>query len=170
MLLPLTAEGAGDVGQAAILKSTENIQNDLHGRSITHERAIEAMPGYLRFDGNNINSLPHGHSQESINRIEVDNHRLVDQMQYVLSESLRVDQIPSVLATENGVKAAKEVIVRNHPRLEGNVNNVSDIRRVAYSNTFEADVTLGANTAELFHSFNSARIWATDGRFPCRTY
>lgn len=162
----LNAEATGDVGQAATLKVTENIQNDLHGRSTTQERAIESLPAYLRQDNSNIRSLPHGHSQEAINRIEQDGHSIINQVQYVHSHALKVDRIAGVLETQEGAKIAKEAIVRNYPRLEGNVNNVSDIRKVPYSATFEADVSIGTNAAELFHSPNSARIWAQMAGFP----
>lgn len=144
---------AGDLKESAVVKATGNIAGDLVPDSpVATKHALEALPSTLRTDLTDIAANPGRHGQEIVNRISESATKVDSMLTDAIEYGQKIDRLPEVMATENGVRVLIEYIKDAYPSLRNAILDVTRPYREAVSNTYLADMHLGKGDGTYFSS------------------
>jgi hypothetical protein len=154
------AEGSGDAARSAVLTSSKRVFNSSQGKSNPTKEAVEDLQGHLRTDAANmiadegVGVLGREVANRIAERIGVFGEKLMG----VVSNVMKVDRIPGILASEKAVKIIQEGIKTDYKG--STVLEISKPIRNRVTNTYSVDVAIVDSTGELFTSGEKAKNYA----------
>lgn len=147
------AEGAGDLKEAAVIKSTTSLAAKIRGATTATEEAVDALTSAMRTDliGFKEGAAKAGTSRELVNRVSENSERLMNDVILAQGNLNKVERIPGVLDDEVKVRALIDDTVDLYPSLKNSVLNV-DIKKEPVSTNILAEMYLGKNNGTYFSS------------------
>jgi hypothetical protein len=160
----LQAAGAGDAGEVAVLKTTDDVVKGMKGTGNPSKEAIESMTSNLQTDIAEIAAGPSRRfGQEGVNRLKEQFSTSMGNLQNSIFNIMRLERIPGPVAAEKAIREYQTEIRSYYP---GQRNNIMDVSRPykVLDNWF-SDVIMGNKGDELFTSKEVAQNWAELNRF-----
>jgi len=145
-------EGAGDLKEAAVVKSTVNLSDDITGRPRATERAIESLTSAMRTDLDDFKKGSTNASRDLVNRVEENSETMLRKVVEAAETFKKVDRIPDVLSRETAVRAIIDDIPNMYPTLKNNVLDVEKLYKEEVSSNLLADMRIGKNDGTYFLS------------------
>lgn len=153
------AESAGDVGQAAVSSVAARRVENLAGRENVVTQMLDDLTTQFNIFKDNIKDNPGSLSREAVTRLEDQVVATQDRFKNVAANVLRIQRTPVALEEANA-KIVQESIKDLFP---GKGNTILDIEGPFHNkltNTYDFDVKIGKNNAELFDSPETAAAYA----------
>lgn len=151
------AEGAGDLGSAAVHTTTDTILQDLKGTGNPLKEVVDNLPRNLRQQSNEIASNTGNASRELVTRIQDAYEALGSKFLDMVQNMVKGERIPAALATERGVQVIKDAIRNSFPGPDGRILDVGNPIHESISNTWWSELRLGRTTGEYFANKDEAR-------------
>jgi len=149
------AAGTGDLGEAAVLHSTGGLLSEMRGTNNPAQWAIEALPSAMKAQSDDVGKN-FGSFREIVNRIqdayESTNLKVLD----IIQNQLKIGRTPE-LATEDGVRAARQFMRDRNPGIANNIVNI-DIHHDVNTNAMWGQLWLGKNDATFWDK--PEHVWA----------
>lgn len=140
----MVAEGMGNVGEAGVIKSSQNIARQAAGTSDPTQLAREALPTAFRVDLGNIRQNPGRFGREIVNRLEEGYVRAENGILNALETRIQVNRTPGALASDEVGRAYKDKIIKEEFKNPSDaIVDVTGPHHEPFSNTlyFRVDVT-----------------------------
>jgi hypothetical protein len=157
------ATGSGDLGEAAIQRSTLNVLSELKGSVDPAERALQELPSGLKNDTSRLAENVGNFGQEATNRLQqefITRDRNLFEMLKDLVKVGRTPEIANVMAAESTVRALWQTVKDTYPGLRNTVVNVTKPELNEISNTWHYNVIFGNHRAEYFWDKDTAELFA----------
>lgn len=144
---------AGNVEEAAITQATVNTVGDMTNQPQATKRAVESLVGTFRTDNVDIAAGPGRFAANGIvNRIDESSNTTTRNLFKTITEMIKVDRLPDVMATEAGVRAVVESIKDRYIGLRNAVIDTSRPYRENIANTWLVDMHLGKADGTYFEN------------------
>lgn len=155
----LQATGAGDAGEAAVLKATDDLVKDLKGTGNAPREAIQALTSNLKTDIAEIEASPSRRfGQEGVNRLKEQYAGSSGNLINAVTNTMRVERIPSAVAADKVMRAVQEESRLYYPGLRNNIMDVS--RNYKELDNHFVDIYIGNKGDELFTKRKTAEEFA----------
>lgn len=161
--IPTTAiatEAAGDIGTAAVKRATNNVLEDIKGRSNPIMRALEVLTSNWRMDKDALGVNPGNLSREQLLRIENSYDASLSNIKEKVLTTSRVLRIPLQQASESVMTAIKDGLKTRYPGMANRILDVGDALYEPVSNTWHMPVDISRPDGELYRSEQAAKISA----------
>lgn len=139
----VAADAAGDLPEAGVQKTLNNIVEATNGSANPAREAVDALPSVLSKQEATIRNNPGRFGQEIVNQITQSYKAFTDQLTSSLSTQLRVNRLPGVLKNEEAIRAIQAETKNNFTGLENSILDVSKPYREPVSNSYFLDVNIG---------------------------
>lgn len=134
---------SGDLQQSAVTRATSNAIADRQNLPEATKRAVEALPGTLRADMDNVRARPGRLGQDIVNRLDEQTNDIAHQLQDVALTVQKVERLPEVLSNETAVRLILDNMKNTYRGLKNAVLDMSNIYKEEVSNTYLVDMKLG---------------------------
>lgn len=147
------AEGVGDLKEAAVIKSTTSLTEQIRGATRATEEAVEALTKSFRTDMAQFRegAAKAGTSRELTNRVMEHYDTVMQKAIRSAGNTGKVDRIPGVLDNETAVRELIDDIADLYPTMRNSILE-TDIRKEPISNSVLAEMHLGKNDGTYFSS------------------
>jgi len=155
----LQAIGAGDAGEAAVLKTTEDFMKSMKGTSNVSKEALESLTSNLKTDIAEIESGPSRRfGQEGVNRLKEQYTSSIGKTIDAVTNTMQVERIPAAVATDKVFREYINEIRNYYPGLR---NNIMDIGKYYKElDNWYVDIPIGNKGDELFSHRETAESFA----------
>ncbi len=156
---PINASAAaatGDLKEAAVLKSADNLVKDFQGKSISQQRALDGLLSEQRADVAGIKAAARPEEQELVNRIEQDYHNDTNDVVKAVSTAMKVNRT-TILETSQDVVRALENKVKDEFRGANNKVLDVDTKHNPITNNYDHEIRLGNEDGTLFQDKDVAK-------------
>lgn len=153
-------EGAGNVGEAGIIRASDNITKSLNGTLDPVKDTKDKLMTFFKQDAQKLADNPGSLSREQMTRLQDGFYKTSDNLWQTTIDSARVNRTPLPVATEDAMRAYREVVQRDFPGLDNAITDVGNPRLDPVSNTYHVDITFSNQGGDLFSSAETAQNFA----------
>lgn len=170
------AEGAGNNGEAAVIRAADSINQDLNGTLNPVQDIKEKLTSGMTLDGNLLDTNPGSLSKSQLTILKDGFYNTATNLFDTIMNAVRVNRTPVPLAAADALRDYKEVLKSRFPGLDGAILDIGSPHYDQVTNTYHIPVTFGNHAGDLFSSpevakdfakrygFADARIMTADGR------
>lgn len=117
------ATASGDITEAGVQKTVDNVRKEYNGLSTPTMEAIEALPSHMKVYSKDVRDNPGRFSAEIVNRIAESMEVGANKLLYTLAQMNRPDRVP---ALESVAKAAfTDMLKEKYPRTSSMIMDIS---------------------------------------------
>lgn len=154
------AAGVGDLGEASVQKSMQNIINEFAGNNREAKRALEDLTSNFKDLIVSTHANPGNYGAEATNRLSDMIEAGASTVMDAVTNSMRVNRTPVATASEDVIRMVRENIKGNYKGPENSILNVEGPLENPVSNVPYYNVKIGTQDAEFFKDIQTARGFA----------
>ena len=159
------AEGAGDVTEAGIQRTANNITKSLNGSLDPIQDVKEKLTSNFRLDGSLLDTNPGKLSTPMLTVLKDGFVASSDKLMEVIGKALRVNRTPIPLATEDAIRAYQAAERAKFPGMDNSILDLSSPYHNLETNTNHIAITFGNNEGRLFSDAETAVNYAKQQGF-----
>ncbi len=154
------ATGVGDLGEASVQKSMQNVINDFAGNNREAKRALDDLTSNFRDLIVSTHANPGNYGAEATNRLSAMIESGASTVMDAVTNSMRVNRTPVATASEDVIRMVKQDIKGNYKGPENSILNIEGPIENPVSNVPYYNVKIGTQDAEFFKDLQTARGFA----------
>lgn len=151
------ANSAGDLESGAVHQAAANVMEDLRGQTKLDQRSTDALTSNFNLDAQNYRAAPGRFGQEIVNRLDEANLATSNNMIQTIDNSIRVDRMGDIMASEKAVSQLKDEIKDRYTGPNNKILNIHDPIYDGKSNTYWFPVDYGREDGTLHSSEQAVR-------------
>lgn len=156
----IIADGAGNNGEAAVVRAGDNVTKDINGNLNPIQDIKEKFTSNFRLDGDILDSNPGNNSAAEMTILKDGFYKTGDNLFNTIMNALRVNRTPVPLASEDAMRAYKEVARSKYPGLDNALLDIGSPRLEVATNTYHIPYYYGDLDRDLFSSPEVAKGFA----------
>jgi hypothetical protein len=156
----IIADGAGNNGEAAVVRAGENVSKTLIGNLDPIQDVKEKLTSNFRLDGDILDSNPGKNSAAEMTILKDGFYKAGDRIFDTIMNAIRVNRTPVPLASEDAIRAYKEVARSKYPGLNEALLDIGSPKLEPATNTYHIPFFFGNMGRDLFSSPEVAQGFA----------
>jgi hypothetical protein len=156
----IATEVAGNNGEAAVIRAADSVAKDLNGKLDPVLDVKEKLTSNFRLDGDLLDSNPGSLSRTQMTILKDSFANTATNLYDTIMNALRVNRTPIPLASEDALRAYREMMKSKFPGLDNAILDIGSPIYEPHSNTYHIPVTFGNHNGDLFSSIDVARSFA----------